>query len=204
MFRTAFSGEWFDLLANVENASGTIELTRELFRDGTNSSGLQMRFFHHGQDDELQLIAQLNHDVKIPGEARLHIHLVPMATPVLNTSDLVCWRVSYFILARNGSELPRNITNWTTSTFSRQIPVTSKYMHMAHSLVTIPLPEGLPASSMIVARVARLGNTGGALDTYKVNKDTGPGGTTGAANLGVTYIDLHVQRSRAGTRGEFE
>ena len=196
--RVAFSGEWFDLLGSVEQSTGTAALSREQYGDGTGNSGHLMRFWRHDQNDEVQLDFQLNHDVLIPGEARFHVHLIPMSLPVAGVSDVVRWRYHYAI-ASPWQELPR--TGWTTADISKTIAVTDQYKHVVHSIVSIPIPAGTAASSILFVRLLRLGTDGA--DTYSVDKATSGGGLTAAANLAFIGIDVHCQRSRAGTRGEF-
>ena len=196
-----FSGEWADLLGNVETAVKGSTLPLENYGDGTHNSGYLFRYFRHDNDDELQLEFQLNHDVLVPGECRFHLHLRPMSLPVAGVSDVVRWQYYYFLNAVGG-ELPRNIASWTTSTVSRTIATTDQYKHVVHSIVTVNLPAGLSASSQLFMRIIRAGSSDAA-DTYNVDKATSGGGLTASANLAVTGIDCHVQRSRAGTQGEF-
>jgi hypothetical protein len=198
--RVAFSGEWCDLLGSIEDAQGAAALVREAYTDGTDNSGYLMRFFTHDVDEEIQLGFQLNHDVLIPGEARLHVHVVPMSVPVAGVSDVVRWKYYYTLAAVNGAVIPRASASWTTSTISQTLATTSQYKHIAQSIVSIPIPAGTPSSSILV-RVIRPGATDAA-DTYSVNKAV-TGGTTVKANLGLIGLDVHVQRASAGTRGEF-
>lgn len=200
--RTAFSFEWVDLVGDFADASGTSAPTLENYGDGTHNSGLNLRFFRHDQNDEQGFVFQLNHFVRVPGVARFHIHVIPMSIPVAGVSDIVRWTYWWTIAGTgSGVVIPRNAATWTTATVSQTIATTAQYTHVAFSVVEIPIPEGTPASSMIIVRLQRPG-AADAADTYTVNKAT-TGGTTGAANLAILAADLHVQVSRAGTRQEF-
>lgn len=199
MFRTVdFGRVWHDQLGSVEDSQGISALAREQYGDGTGNSGYLMRFFQHNQNDEIQLGFQLDHDTLIPGEGRFHIHVIPMALPVAGVSDQVRYRYHYAIAGRH-QNFPR--TNWTTGDITQIILPSEQYQHIGHSICTIPLLSGLSASSIIFIRLTRLSSD--PADTYKVNKPISGGGLTVTANLAVVGLDIHVQRSRAGTRTEY-
>lgn len=195
MKRILFSGEWNDLLGSVEDAVGTAALSREQYGDGAGNSGYLMRFWRHDQDDEMQLAFQLTHDVLVPGEARFHIHTIPMAVPSAG-ANTVLWTY-HWVIAPVGANVPR--TGWTSSAVSQVIATT--YTHEIKHICSVPLPAGLPASSMLFFRLIRTSSS--AADNYAVGKATSGGGLTQAANLAMIGLDIHIQRSRVGTRGEF-
>lgn len=190
-----FSGEWRDLLGDVENAIGTSELTYEAYADGTNTSPMLLRFWSATQDDRLYFKFQLDHWVDMLGQIRFHAHLIPMSLPVAGVSDIVRWTYDYAFAPVNAN-VPRV---WTSSTISQQILPAQQYQHIVHPIININIPANIAASSFFLLRLTRPGSSDAA-DTYSVAK-AGPG--TSASNLAILGADCHAQASRAGTQGEF-
>jgi hypothetical protein len=191
-----FSGEWRDLLGDVENAIGTSALTLEAYADGTNTSPMLMRFWHATQDDTLYFKFQLDHWVDLLGQIRFHAHLIPMSLPVAGVSDIVRFKYDY-VFAPVNANVPRS--GWATNTINYTVPAADQYEHVVVPIFTANIPANTPASSFVLIRLMRPGATDAA-DTYSVDK-AGPG--TGRANLAILGADCHAQASRAGTQGEF-
>ena len=191
-----FSGEWRDLLGDVENAIGTSELTYEAYADGTDTSPMLLRYWHATQDDKLYFRFQLDHWVDLTGQVRFHVHLIPMSLPVAGESDIVRWTYHYAFAPVNAN-VPRG--GWTTATISQTITPAQQYQHIVVPIFNANIPAGIAASSFVLVRLTRPGSSDAA-DTYSVDK-AGPG--TGRANLAILGADCHAQASRCGTQGEF-
>jgi len=189
-----FNDQWNDLIGSVEDAQGIAALTRESYRDGSNDSGFLMRFFRHDQNDELQITFQLNHSVR-NSEARFHLHTIPMVAPSVSPQNTY-WSY-YWTIASVGGALPRNLASWSSGNLEIPVATGDEFKHQVFSIFNATIPPTASSSAFLFVRIIRSGTN--PLDTYNTNKAAG----TGAANLAIIGLDVHVQLYRPGTVGEF-
>jgi len=88
-------------------------------------------------------------------------------------------------------------TGWTAdAATSLTINPGDEFKHLLYELTSAPIavPIGDGYSSVLALEVSRLGNTDAA-DDYEAAKAVG----TGAANLGLLFIDCHYEADRDGS-----
>jgi hypothetical protein len=137
---------------------------------------------------------QINHNRR-PGTKihDLHMHYIPMVAP--GGVKVVRMQVSYQ-WCPIGVELA-DPTGWTTpGATSLTINPGDEFKHLIYELITTPIavPTGDSYSSLFACQVTRLGNSDAA-DDYEAGKAVG----TGAANLGLVFIDAHYESDRDGS-----
>jgi hypothetical protein len=179
-----FQGQWDDLQGPVFQAGGVSALTTEQYRDAPYFAS----FMRHDQNDALYYIYQIPHRWWRGTAVRLHMHYTPMATWVpAPASYNVRMEVAHVWVAEN-AEIPAAV-GWTVTPVDLTVVPTDQYK----ALLTIAYPAGAKESTILRARIRRLGTDGA--DTYTVAKDHG----TAAANLAVWDFDCHYQCDKPGT-----
>lgn len=136
--------------------------------------------------DALYFVVQLPHSWKEGTTIYPHIHWIPQANGATNANDVV-WELEY-TWANNGETFPgtTKITGSTiTPALSGNLVAKTHYITPLGSGITA---DGKKISSMLVCRIARLGDNGS--DTF-----------TGTA--GVLEIDFHHQVDTFGSREEY-
>lgn len=181
-----FKNLWDDLQGTVSDGNvgaGNTALTLEQYRD----TGFLMYFFRHDQNDILNIVYQMTHMWDPTTAVRPHAHVIPMGSVDGNLyfSYQYAWVPANDVLGA--------ITSWTSGNVTIPILGADQYIHKIVSFGNISPPETAGPSSMLLFKMTRLGTN--PLDTYTSNKSGG----TAAANLGVLYLDLHYQKTKAGT-----
>jgi hypothetical protein len=183
-----------DVVIPAELASGLAALTSEQYRD----TGYVKPFFRHDQDDTLYVTIQMPHRKQL-GSALgdLHLHLIPMGAPGVGVTEYAYFRCNY-TWQTFGGVFPA-LATWSADVFTQfAVVAADQYKHKIHQVLTnISAPTSEAYSSILLARITRLGATGGLSDTYKTVKPTPPG--TAAANLCLLSIDAHVLCDRHGS-----
>ena len=181
-----FKDLYDDLLGSVSEgntAKGQAALTFEEYRD----TGFPLYFMRHDQDDTLAIIYQMPHMWDPTTAVWPHIHYIPMAA----ASGDVYIEYQYAWAPRTVA-IPA-ISGWTSGNVTASVAAGDQYKHLTVGLATITPPDNASASTMLLMKVTRVGDSGN--DTYSTDKSGG----TGAANFGILYMDLHYQKLRAGT-----
>lgn len=185
-----FKDLYDDLLGSVSDgntAKGQAALTLEEYR----STGFPLYFMRHDQDDTLTIIYQMTHMWDSTTAVWPHIHYVPMASSGGNV-----YIEFQYAWAPRTSIIP-DIDSWSNGNVTVNISAGDQYKHLTAGLANIVPPINAGASSMLLLKITRMGDSSN--DTYNGNKSSG----TGAANLGILYLDLHYQKVRAGTTSQF-
>ncbi len=143
-------------------------------------------YFKATGTDALYFVVQLPHSWKEGTTIYPHIHWIPQADGAASANGVV-WELEY-TWANNGETFPAT-TKLTASTIS---PALSGNLVAKRHYIT-PLGSGITAtgkqiSSMLVCRIARLGDNGS--DTF-------------AGTAGVLEIDFHYQLDTFGSRQEY-
>lgn len=185
---------WDDVLGEIIPGLSVSAPTIDVYRD----TPFRSYHFTHNQDDELHFRFQLSHRFKRQTECRLHIHFVPCVNPAAD--EYVVWEVVW-AWSYAGIELPA-MASWNTTEARSTIGTTDAFKQKITALVaTTPTADG-KESSILCARVRRLGSTapatGGWSDTYTTAKATG----AATANVMLLSCDLHYQVEKIGTTSE--
>lgn len=174
---------WTDLLGEVIQDS----LTYEPFRD----THLSLRFLQYNTAANLCYAFQLPHEWDFTTAIRPHIHFVPCAPmSVQRTFAMKGW----YTWALRLVEIPPQ-AGWTPFSASIVLQPSNVYNHMTLGYGSVQPPGGAAESSIFLLHMERdLTN-----DTYTDDKPD----NTPAANIGILSVDVHYQKSKQGTQGEF-
>ena len=185
-----FTGVWDDIQGPVSQASGVSALTFEQYRDAPYFSW----FMRHDQDDALYYTYQLPHTwMRTP--IKLHMHYTPMSIWVPAPATKTIYMEVAYVWVADSAEIPA-AAGWTITPVGVAVPPTYQFKDMYAPLLTIAPGVGVIESSILRARIRRLGTD--PLDTYNDNKT---GGTI-QANVAVWDFDCHYQKNKGGTPQE--
>lgn len=176
---------WTDLIGNVEHAAGLAGMTRETLRDTPTN----LYWFRRDQKDALDLRYQLPHGWDRT-RVEPHIHFVPAGA---GAGDLVL--DGYYVWIAVGQPVPE-LAGWIA--FTKTIPIAAGDLYIARAVnlfETTPPPAKAVPSAELWIYLRR--NTD--VDTYQGAKAVG----TAAANVGLTFLDMHFRVIDTGTASTF-
>lgn len=181
----AIPAGYTDLLGTFDSSTATADLTYEAYRD----TPLRMPWLHRSQDDAISLHYQMPHNWTLTA-VEPHVHIIQGAA---TGGDLVLdGRLAW---SRSGvSNLPA-WASWTPFRVKTTLSAT-QWTHTMISLGTFTPPAGALYPSASLHVWLRRPGSADAEDTYDGDKVGGP---TTAANIGLEYVDCHVQVQGFGT-----
>ena len=177
--------------ATSDATTPTTDMTYESYRTATKWT---IGCFRSDQDDKIFVTMQINHNRR-PGTKihDVHMHYIPLVAP---GGVKVCKMQISYQWCPIGAELT-DPAGWTTPAATvLTINPGDEWKHGLHELISTPIavPTGDSYSSLFACEVRRLGSTDVA-DDYEAAKAVG----TGAANLGLLFIDCHYEADRDGS-----
>lgn len=178
----SFKPTWIDLLGEVRTGAKKESWTIEPYRDTL----YEMAFLRHDQDNKLIMDFQMPHGF-YNASVVIHAHAIPMA-PV--GGDLY-WEHSYY-WGNVGEELPVS-SGWIHGTGVIPIVGADYYKPQVVDILLIENIHNAGIGSILRMYMIRKGTD--VRDTYNTDKDHG----TGAANMGLNYLDAHILIDRFGT-----
>jgi hypothetical protein len=179
-----FGNRWGDATGSVRQVKKN-GFVAEQYRD----TGHEMEFVKHNLDATMTGELPIDHDWDLDTQIVVHGHCLPMA----NAGGNVYWTWQYYFSSLD-IVVPA-VAGWTTGNTTTTFVAGDQYKHTHVPIITFT-PSGANAGAIIVFDITRKSTD--VLDTYDTDKDH----ETGAANLGILYIDAHYQHGRAGTETE--
>lgn len=181
----AYPPLWDDLVCSVAAAGGVANLTTEAI----GTTGFEVGFCRHDQDDTLFLAWQLPHGWARATAIRPHVHILPAADPV---ADQVIRFAGAYALAAHDSALATS--GWSTFTALHTVsPGAGGKPTIVNLFELTPTDPAARESDILLVKLSRTGTHND--DTYTTSKSYG----TAQANVGILSIDAHVRLDKLGT-----
>jgi len=185
---TSING-WKDLAGSISQGTNAAALTYEAYR----GTPLKLYYFRHNQTDELHFVYQMQHDWIVGTAVRPHMHVIPMAAPILPQVVSITGKYAW---SQPGVAIPADI-GWQSYNALLTVNPGDVYKEALIVLPQITPPLNLSSSMILMIYVAR--SSTDVADTYITAKDHG----TPTANLALLSADIHYQAISVGTVSEF-